>query len=88
MRLFADEVVAVELAGMPEVASLRRVSLGGETFVSFGSRLVFRYQDDDTALRNLAIVALIDAGVKGLEVAQVLGLSAPYSGTPIPLRLT
>lgn len=73
-----DEAVAVELAGMPEVASLRRVSLGGETLVSFGSRLVFRYQGDDTALRNLAIVALTDAGVKGLEVAQVFGLSAPY----------
>jgi len=72
------EAVAVELAGMPEVASLRRVSLGGETIVSFGSRLVFRYQDDDTAMRNLAIVALTDAGLQGLEVARVFGLSAPY----------
>ena len=72
------ETVAVELAGMPEVASLRRVSLGGETIVSFGSRLVFRYQDDDTAMRNLAIVALTDAGLQGLEVARVFGLSAPY----------
>lgn len=63
---------------MPEMASLRRVSTGGETIVSFGSRLVFRYQDDDTGLRNLAIVALTDAGVEGLEVAKVFGLSAPY----------
>ena len=67
------EAVAVELAGMPEMASLRRVSTGGETIVSFGSRLVFRYQDDDTGLRNLAIVALTDAGVEGLEVAKVFG---------------
>ena len=63
---------------MPEMASLRRVSTGGETIVSFGSRLVFRYQDDDTGLRNLAIVALTDAGVEGLEVAKIFGLSAPY----------
>jgi hypothetical protein len=72
------EAVAVELAGMPEMASLRRVSVGGETIVSFGPRLVFRYEDDDTAMRNLAIVALTDAGVEGLEVARVFALSAPY----------
>jgi transposase len=72
------EAVAVELAGMPEVASLRRVCLGGQIIVSFGARLVFRYEDDDTAMRNLAIVALTDAEVEGLEVAGVFGLSAPY----------
>jgi hypothetical protein len=72
------EAVAVELAGMPEMAPLRRVCLGGHTVVSFGARLVFRYEDDDTAMRNLAIVALSDAGVEGLEVARVFGLSAPY----------
>jgi len=72
------KAVAVELARTPEMASLRRVSLAGETIVSFGSRLVFRYQDDDTAMRNLAIVALTDAGVEGLEVARVFRLSAPY----------
>ena len=63
---------------MPDIAVLRRVSTGGETTVSFGARLVFRYQDDDTGMRNLAIVALTDAGVEGLEVAEVFGLTAPY----------
>jgi hypothetical protein len=63
---------------MPEIASLRRVRVGGETTVSFGDRLVFCYQDDDTAMRNLAIVALTDAGVEGLEVAKVFGITAPY----------
>jgi transposase len=63
---------------MPDIAILRVVSTGGETMVSFGSRLVFRYQDDDTGMRNLAIVALTDAGVAGLVVAKVFGLSAPY----------
>jgi hypothetical protein len=63
---------------MPDIAVLRLFSVGGETTVSFGSRLVFRYQDDDTGMRNLAIVALTDAGVEGLEVARVFGLSAPY----------
>jgi hypothetical protein len=34
--------------------------------------------DDDTAMRNLAFVALTDAGVEGLEVAKVFGITAPY----------
>ncbi len=71
-------VTVAELPGMPDIAMLRLVSTGGETAVSFGSRLVFRFQDDDTGMRNLAIVALTDAGVEGLEVAKVFGLSAPY----------
>jgi len=75
---FVLEVAVAELPGMPDIAVLRLFSVGGETTVSFGSRLVFRYQDDDTGMRNLAIVALTDAGVEGLEVARVFGLSAPY----------
>jgi hypothetical protein len=65
------ESVAVELPGMPEASSLRRHSTGGETVVSFGSRLVFRYGDGDLAMRNLAISALREAGVSGLQVAEI-----------------
>jgi transposase len=69
------ESVAVELPGMPEASSLRRHSTGGETVVSFGSRLVFRYGDGDLAMRNLAISALREAGVSGLQVAEIFSLS-------------
>ena len=60
---------------MPEVSSLRRHSAGGETVVSFGGRLVFHYADGDIAMRNLAISALREAGVTGLDVAKIFGLS-------------
>ncbi|MDA8044085.1 MAG: helix-turn-helix domain-containing protein [Actinomycetota bacterium] len=72
------EAVAVELAGMPEAVVLRRSSVNGHSVVSFGTRLVFCYDDDDIGMRNLAVVALTDAGVPGLEVAKVFDLSAPY----------
>ena len=69
------ESVAVELAGMPEAVTLRRVAVGGESTVWFGRSLVFRYADEDLGMRNLAICALRDAGVSGLEIAEVFGLS-------------
>lgn len=34
--------------------------------------------DDDTAMRNMAVVALTDAGASGVEVAAVFGLSPEY----------
>jgi len=63
---------------MPEVQRLRRVTVAGETFVSFGNRVVFRYAAADTAMRNLAVVALTEGGVRGLDAAEVFGLTAPY----------
>lgn len=62
---------------MPEPAVLRRHRVCGETVVSHGRRVVFRY-DDDIAMRNLAVVALTDAGTPGVEVAATFGLSAEY----------
>ena len=63
---------------MPAPAVLRRRSAGGVTVVSHGPRVVFCYADDDTAMRNLAVVALTDAGSSGIEVAAVFGLSPEY----------
>jgi transposase len=60
---------------MPEASLLRRYCTGGETVVSFGRRLVFEYADGDLGMRNLAIAALRDAGVSGLEIAEVFDLS-------------
>lgn len=62
---------------MPEPVALRRCTAGGQTVVSYGQRLVFRY-DDDTGMRNLAVVALTDAGAPGREVAGLFGLSPEY----------
>jgi len=69
------ESVAVEFSGMPEASLLRRYCTGGETVVCFGRRLVFQYADGDLGMRNLAIAALRDAGVSGLEIAEVFDLS-------------
>ena len=60
---------------MPGALSLYRYSAGDETVVCFGQRVVFRYANRDTAMRNLAICALCDAGTPGAEVARVVGLS-------------
>jgi len=68
----------LQLGGMPEPAVLRRHSSGGETLISYGRQLVFRYADDDTGMRNMAVVALTDAGVAGREVAAAFGLSPEY----------
>jgi len=40
--------------------------------------LVYRYEADDTGMRNLAIVALTDAGRRVDEVARVFDLTATY----------
>ena len=40
--------------------------------------MVYRYEADDIGMRNLAIVALTDAGRRIDEVAQVFDLTATY----------
>ena len=73
-----SETVQDELVGMPEPTVLRRHSHAGQTVVSYGSRVAFCYDSGDTAMRNLAVVALTDAGEPGLRVAAVFGLSPEY----------
>jgi transposase len=68
----------VELEGMPEAATLRLVTSDGQVFVAYGRSLVWRYDADDNGMRNLAIVALTDAGRRIDEVARVFGLTATY----------
>lgn len=50
---------------MPEPARLVRVVAGGQCLVTVGRTLVYHYAVDDTGMRNLAIVALTDAGTSG-----------------------
>jgi transposase len=53
---------------------LSKVTVGGETVISFGGRAVFVFDPEDRGMRNLAIVALRGAGVSGLEVAAMFAL--------------
>src|SRR5664280_2896580 len=67
-----------ELDGMPEPAVLRRVVCDGRCVVSAGRSVVYDFDVADTGMRNLAIVALTDAGRSVTEVAAVFGLTATY----------
>src|SRR5660398_140616 len=67
-----------ELAGMPEPAALRLLAADGQVLVTHGRTLVYRYEADDTGMRNLAIVALTDAGRRIDELALLFGLTATY----------
>jgi transposase len=68
----------VELEGMPEPTVLRLLISDGQCLVTCGRVLVYRYDSDDVGMRNLAIVALTDAGRRVDEVAAVFGLTATY----------
>jgi transposase len=66
------------LDGMPEQVGLRLLVSEGQVLVTRGPRLVYRYDQGDTGMRNLAIVALTDAGQRVDEVAALFGLTATY----------
>jgi transposase len=63
---------------MPELGVLRLHASDGQVMVTFGRALLYRYDASDTGMRNLAVVALTDAGRRVDEVAAVFGLSATY----------
>jgi hypothetical protein len=67
-----------ELEGMPEPAVLRLATSDGQVLVTWGQALVYRYEVEDIGMRNLAIVALTDAGRRVDEVARVFDLTATY----------
>ena len=66
------------LLDLPEPSLLRLVSSEGQTAVSFGDKVLFCFACDDVGMRNMAVVALTDAGVQGKQVAAAFGLSAEY----------
>ncbi len=71
-------VTVDELPGMPEAWSLRLVERDAEVFVLRGPHLFARYDKDDLGMRNLAVVALSDAGVPVNEAAACFSLSRQY----------
>ena len=72
---------AGQLPGMPEPYRLQKVSSNGETIVFRGPYVVGRYEDTDTALRNLVIVSLRETGHTGKEVAECFSLSEEHVAT-------
>src|SRR6266852_4113456 len=69
------------LEGMPDPRDLRRVSAEGQTLIFAGSRLLFRYPDDDAGARNVAVAVLRQLGYGGQAVAAVMGLTVNYVAT-------
>src|ERR1700693_3641649 len=66
------------LTGMPAPFTLSKTTVGGETVISWGRRAVFVFDPADRGMRNLAIVALTEAGATGVEVARLFGLRPEY----------
>src|SRR5664279_3325241 len=67
-----------EFEGMPEPVVLRVATSDGQVLVMWGNALVYRFEVEDIGMRNLAIVALTDAGRRVDEVARVFDLTATY----------
>ena len=68
----------VAFEGMGEREEPRLFRADGLVLVTWGPRVLFRFDEADTGMRNLAMVALADAGVAGQDVAALFGLSADY----------
>ena len=69
------------LEGMPEAADLRVLSSDGQTWVFAGKTVLFRFADDDTGMRNVAVAVLRQIGFGGRQVAAALGLTENYVAT-------
>ena len=74
-----DEAIPqTQLPGVGEPYRHWRVVQDGRVLVGFGPRVMFCFDEQDQAMRNLAVVALTQAGVKGTEVADLFELSREY----------
>ena len=69
------------LEGMPDAADLRVLRSDGVTWVFAGKTALFRFEDADTAMRNIAVAALRQIGFPGTQVAAALGLTTNYVAT-------
>ena len=69
------------LEGMPDASDLRVLRSDGVTWVSAGKSVLFRFADDDTGMRNVAVAALRQIGFPGQQVAAALGLTENYVAT-------
>ena len=65
----------------PARIDLHRLDTGGETVIFAGRVQLFRFAEDDTAMRHMAAVVLRQLGFRGQDVAAVLGLTPNYVAT-------
>ena len=72
---------AAILDGMPGPHDLHRLDSGGETVIFAGRVQLFRFAEDDTAMRHVAAAVLRQLGFRGQDVAAVLGLTPNYVAT-------
>src|ERR1035441_1495048 len=72
---------AAILDGMPDARDLHLQDSGGQTVIFAGSRQLFRYPEDDTAMRNIAVAVLRQLGYGGTAVAAVMRLTPNYVAT-------
>ena len=72
--------VAVQaiMEGMPEPGDLHMLVHDGHTVLMVGNRAVAAYDNDDTGMRNMAVVTLTRLGFAGRRVAAVVGLTPEY----------
>ena len=72
---------AAILDGMPGPRSLHRLDSSGETVILAGRVQLFRFAEDDTAMRHVAAAVLRQLGFRGQDVAAALGLTPNYVAT-------
>ena len=75
---------AAILDGMPDPRDLHRLDSGGETAIFAGRVELFRFAEEDTAMRHVAAAALRQLGFAGQDVAAVLGLTPELRGHVAP----
>jgi hypothetical protein len=64
-----------EFDGMPARWGLRVITAGGRTLVFHGPLLMFDFAEDDTGMRNLAMVSLTESGlVTGKDAGPLFGV--------------
>jgi transposase len=73
--------VAAILDGMPDAGDLHRLDSDGATMIFAGPVLLFRYAQEDTAARNVAVAVLRQLGFSGTAVAAVMGVTPNYVAT-------
>ena len=70
--------VVIPLPGMPEPWRIQRVVVDGEVVIFRGPHVFVHYEESDRGMRNLAVVALSDAGFSVNEVAACFSLTPQY----------
>ena len=73
--------VAAILDGMPDPRDLHRLDSDGQVMIFAGPMLLFRFAEDDTAMRNIAVATLRQLKFPGTAVAAAAGLTPNYVAT-------